>query len=413
MSEKIEANKHQYHKPSFLQENTMYAVQKQGFWYRVMLKIYIPSKNKGILHFLDCDGLRDVFKKGGKYEDILRITDVELEELPFGQIKLMVHGISKYDQGDQETVHYFNELLQGKYVTGLYVPLDIQPNRIHQAYVGDFLYTVNGKLRSFREVLIKEHKAEPKRVRELINVLLIRKRAEIINPDHFLSLSLITDVKESANSQQPDPVLAERYQLHLNQIAGEGAFGTVIMATDLQNNAKLAIKTFKKDDEYQTSKNDHIREVNMLKLLDRGPHIVSLVSSGETDMFGMFIVFPFIESNLYDEIYETNGLSKKQIKSIISMIFEALNFMHNKDIVHLDLKPANILVDGDGIVRLCDFGLARKTNGYKLESICGTRPYMSPEMLLSLGYTYSTDIWVSNCIFYSKFNLIFVINLNL
>lgn len=87
--------------------------------------------------------------------------------------------------------------------------------------------------------------------------------------------------------------------------------------------------------------------------------------------------------------------------------------MHNKDIVHLDLKPANILVDGDGIVRLCDFGLARKTNGYKLESICGTRPYMSPEMLLSLGYTYSTDIWVSNCIFYSKFNLIFVINLNL
>lgn len=414
ISDKIQVIKDQNAKPSYLRQNTMYAVQKHGFWYRVMLKKFVAAANKGIVHFLDCDGLMDIVKINGKYQNIVRITDKELVDLEFGQIKVMIHGISKYDQSDPEIVHFFNELLKEQYVTTIYVPLCEQFNRVHEVYVGDFIYTVKEKLFSFREVLLKQQKCEPRRVREAINVLLIRKRLEILHPEHFLSLKTITDSNDMTNKNLSDnhPVLAKRFRLHLNEIVGEGAFGTVIRATDLESDAKLAIKTFKADVASQTSKQEHINEINMLTKLANGPHIVSLISSGEADVYGMFMVFPYIESNLYDVIYELD-ITTKQIKSTMSMILEALNFMHLNDVVHRDLKPENILVDGDGIVSLCDFGLADTTNGRKLYPICGTRPYMSPEMVLSLGYTHSTDIWVSIFIFYSKFNLIFVINFNL
>lgn len=85
ISDKIAAVQHQNPPPMHLHQNVVYGVKKDDFWYRVILKVSIAGTNKSILTFLDCDGLRNAYKTGKLYTDIIRITDEELCAIPYGQ----------------------------------------------------------------------------------------------------------------------------------------------------------------------------------------------------------------------------------------------------------------------------------------------------------------------------------------
>jgi len=76
-------------------------------------------------------------------------------------------------------------------------------------------------------------------------------------------------------------------------------------------------------------------------------------------------------------------------------MFLALAYLHERDIIYWDLKPENVLIDGDGYVKITDFGLS-KTNvksDTDAESFCGTPEYLAPEVLLRKGYGKSVDWW--------------------
>lgn len=142
--------------------------------------------------------------------------------------------------------------------------------------------------------------------------------------------------------------------------------------------------------------------MEILEKLKGGPHIVDLISSGETVNHGFILVFPYMETDLYGLIHDEQKMSMEQIRATTEMILSGVDYMHSKQIVHLDLKPNNILVGKNGIVSICDFGLSNELiNGRKYDAICGTREYMCPEMLLGYGCDKGADIWVN------KFTLIF------
>lgn len=313
----------------------------------------------------------------------------------------MIHAVSKYDI-DKEVNHHFDQLLKNQEVTGIYAPLDARFNQVHREFVGDFFYTAANKTFSFREVLINCNKVEPKRIREPINVMLIRARFEYLRPNNIMSRKLMTDSNDMAIENAPeDPVLEHRFRLCQDQVLGEGAFGMVIKGIDMQQNEEVAIKIFKASllandqklrDRYRT---ENIKEASMLNELENGSNIIELISSGELNEYGVFLVFPLMQTDLDYVIAEEARMSKTRIKQITDMILTAARFMHSKGILHRDLKPGNILIDETGTVIVRDFGLSAKlAPNQQLELICGTRPYMSPEMMMVLGYNTAADIWV-------------------
>lgn len=128
--------------------------------------------------------------------------DKELCAIPYGQIKIMIHAVPKYDL-DEEVRHYFDQLLKNKEVTSIYAPLDAKFNQVHQVYVGDLFYPAANKIFSFREVLINCHKVEPKRIRDPKNVMLIRVRFEYLRPNNLMSGKMITDTNVMAIKNLP------------------------------------------------------------------------------------------------------------------------------------------------------------------------------------------------------------------
>lgn len=83
----------------------------------------------------------------------------------------------------------------------------------------------------------------------------------------------------------------------------------------------------------------------------------------------------------------------------------ALYYLHSHRIIHRDMKPQNILISANGIVKLCDFGFARSmsTNTIVLTSIKGTPLYMAPELVQELPYNHTVDLWSLGVIIYELF----------
>ncbi|EFJ43105.1 hypothetical protein VOLCADRAFT_66384, partial [Volvox carteri f. nagariensis] len=101
------------------------------------------------------------------------------------------------------------------------------------------------------------------------------------------------------------------------------------------------------------------------------------------------------------------GLPSRNVKLLAWELLQALRFMHSKKILHRDLKPANLLLSTEGVLKVCDFGLARSgplqnprigNPGDALSSYVVTRWYRAPEILLNKPYGTASDIWSAGCV---------------
>lgn len=116
------------------------------------------------------------------------------------------------------------------------------------------------------------------------------------------------------------------------------------------------------------------------------------------------MVFPLSPINLTALIYEYN-LTKYQCSAYTYMLMDGIEYCHKFKILHRDLKPSNLLIDWNGLLKICDFGQARllpnqaETSGEMLSHQVCTRWYRSPELLYgSNTYDLSIDMWSVGCI---------------
>ena len=145
-----------------------------------------------------------------------------------------------------------------------------------------------------------------------------------------------------------------------------------------------------------------LREIGLLlSLRHRNIIILKEVAVG-TELTQMFLVMEFCEKDLakiLDDIPEP--FSTEQVKCIIYQVFEGLHYLHSKFIVHRDLKVSNLLMNDRGILKIADFGLARKfsSKGGSMTPEVVTLWYRAPEILLqSKEQTSAIDIWAAGCI---------------
>ena len=88
------------------------------------------------------------------------------------------------------------------------------------------------------------------------------------------------------------------------------------------------------------------------------------------------------------------------LRNYATQIIKGVQYLHNSDIVHRDIKPHNLMIDGDGNLKIIDFGLAQMFyEGINMQEVVGTAEYMAPEVLRG-SYNKNADWWSVGCILY-------------
>jgi serine/threonine protein kinase len=210
----------------------------------------------------------------------------------------------------------------------------------------------------------------------------------------------------------------EKYKL-LEKV-GDGTYGNVFKATELTTNETVAIKALKS--KINTWKEClQLCEVKALSKLNNCSSVVKLKEVIRENNSNVYLVFEYMEMNLYNLIEKTKAKNKKlsenTVKIITEQVLSGLTYIHSNNYIHRDLKPENILVNyhegKDELiqVKIADFGLAREnipsTSGVvPLTDYVCTRWYRAPECVLkSNHYNHSVDIFALAAIFCELFTL--------
>lgn len=211
------------------------------------------------------------------------------------------------------------------------------------------------------------------------------------------------------------PVESTRYRV--DKVIGEGAYGVVVSAIDSVTGDKVAVKRIKKVLHTDAMATRILRELKFLRLLNAHENIVSvkdvLIPSHYDKFNDVFVVMELMPTDLGRLIRSKTILSEQHIKLLMFQLLRGVHFLHQAKVYHRDLNPANILVNTDCQLRICDFGLARvefQRNDDLLfwTDYVATRWYRAPELIIGQSTTakYSTaiDMWSVGCIFAEMLN---------
>jgi len=182
---------------------------------------------------------------------------------------------------------------------------------------------------------------------------------------------------------------------------GEGAYGIVYKGQD-SNGEIYALKTIRLEAEDEGMPSTTIREIALLKELQH-PNIVSLCDVIHTEK-KLTLVFEYLDQDLKKllDVQCDSGLDAATTKSFLYQILQGVAFCHQTRVLHRDLKPQNLLINREGVLKIADFGLARAfgipVRSYTHEVV--TLWYRAPDVLLgSRKYSTPVDIWSCGCIF--------------
>ncbi|OQR84960.1 mitogen-activated protein kinase [Achlya hypogyna] len=205
-----------------------------------------------------------------------------------------------------------------------------------------------------------------------------------------------------------------RYQLI--RAVGHGAYGVVIAASDQVTGNAVAIKNIPKTFDDLIDAKRIVREIRLMRHL-RHPNIVTVLDVMRPPSLARFedtyIVTDLMETDLHRVIQSKEVLDAEHIAYVTYQMLAALRYMHSANVLHRDVKPSNVLINRDCLVKLCDFGLARgvpqprdaadATEGEALTEYVVTRWYRAPELLLSSRYSFPIDVWSVGCILVEMF----------
>jgi eukaryotic-like serine/threonine-protein kinase len=197
--------------------------------------------------------------------------------------------------------------------------------------------------------------------------------------------------------------LAGRYELA--ETIGRGGMGSVYRARDLVLDRTVAVKllpaALAEEDPRHVTRFE--REARATASLTH-PGVVAVFDAGQ-DGDTRFIVMECVEGrSLARVLHEEAPLEPARAAGIAACVADALAAAHAAGIVHRDVKPGNVMLTGDGGVKVLDFGIAHAADGHSLTqsaSILGTARYMAPEQALGRRADARSDVYALGCLLYA------------
>ncbi|XP_064621169.1 MAP/microtubule affinity-regulating kinase 3-like isoform X27 [Lineus longissimus] len=183
---------------------------------------------------------------------------------------------------------------------------------------------------------------------------------------------------------------------------GKGNFAKVKLAKHVPTGREVAIKIIDKTQLNPSSLQKLFREVRIMKLLDH-PNIVKLFEVIETDKT-LYLVMEYASGGeVFDYLVAHGRMKEKEARAKFRQIVSAVQYCHQKHIVHRDLKAENLLLDADMNIKIADFGFSNEfTPGNKLDTFCGSPPYAAPELFQGKKYDGpEVDVWSLGVILYT------------
>ncbi|CAJ1988657.1 NIMA-related kinase / NRKC [Leishmania donovani] len=192
------------------------------------------------------------------------------------------------------------------------------------------------------------------------------------------------------------------------KVLGKGSFGSAWLIQRNADRAQFVAKEVRLGGLKPAERESAQKEIDMLRTLNH-PNITRYVDHFE-HKGSLFIVMEYANGgDLYMRIKQQQGqlFSEKGILQCFSQICLALSYMHERRILHRDLKTQNVFLTKDGVVKVGDFGISTVLrNTYELKhTICGTPYYFSPELCLNKPYNNKSDVWALGCILYEMTTL--------
>nr|CAB3266649.1 serine/threonine-protein kinase 17A-like [Phallusia mammillata] len=178
---------------------------------------------------------------------------------------------------------------------------------------------------------------------------------------------------------------------------GRGKFAIVKKCVEKSTGKRFAAKCIRKRRHCRDCTQDILHEIAVLELSSSHPHLIDLYQIYESSTEFVLILEYAAGGEIFDYcVGLKDAFSETKVRQLFRQILEAVDFLHDRNIVHLDLKPQNILLtdEKDGDIKLVDFGLSKHlSENLEIREILGTPDYVAPEVLNFEPISTSTDIW--------------------
>lgn len=193
------------------------------------------------------------------------------------------------------------------------------------------------------------------------------------------------------------------------RVVGRGSYGEVTLVKHRQDGKQYVIKKLNLRNASSRERRAAEQEAQLLSQL-KHPNIVTYKESWEGGDGLLYIVMGFCEGgDLYRKLKEQKGqlLPESRVVEWFVQIAMALQYLHEKHILHRDLKTQNVFLTRTNIIKVGDLGIARvlEHQGDMASTLIGTPYYMSPELFSNQPYNYKSDVWALGCCVYEMATL--------
>ncbi|KAG5841765.1 hypothetical protein ANANG_G00170330 [Anguilla anguilla] len=207
--------------------------------------------------------------------------------------------------------------------------------------------------------------------------------------------ALLSEIKTPIKTEP----FSDLYSLIPGKELGRGKFAVVKKCVEKRTGKEYAAKFLRKRRKGQDCRLDIVHEIAVLELATASPRVITLHQVYETASEMILVLEYAAGGEIFDQCVaeRDEAFQERDVRRLMRQILEGVAFLHENGVVHLDLKPQNILLTSEaplGDVRIVDFGLSRVVSGgQELREIMGTPEYVAPEILNYEPISTATDMW--------------------
>eukprot|EP00750_Incisomonas_marina_P020236 INCI3850.1.p1 GENE.INCI3850.1~~INCI3850.1.p1 ORF type:complete len:396 (-),score=70.50 INCI3850.1:202-1389(-) len=220
---------------------------------------------------------------------------------------------------------------------------------------------------------------------------------EPVNPDGtagepIADPSNISELQDSSIAQAPQPKLTKD-DFTLIKTIGKGSFGKVLMVKKNDTGKVYAMKVLNKEKVIARKQYEHtLSERKILQDISH-PFLVGMHFAFQSTS-KLYMVFDFFNGGELYSYVSKGKFNENRARFYTGEIALGIGHLHEHNIVYRDLKPENLLLDSDGHIKICDFGLSKlEVVDDSVKSICGTPEYLAPEVIRRQRYGKAVDWW--------------------